>query len=45
MRVKRGSTREMKGLDGSNPPLSATESGCCDNLRGTARNDRLCGPF
>jgi hypothetical protein len=27
MRVKRGSTREMKGLDGSNPPLSATQSG------------------
>jgi hypothetical protein len=26
MRVKRGSTREMKGLDGSNPPLSTTES-------------------
>jgi phospholipase C len=39
MRVKRGSTREMKGLDGSNPPLSANESGCRGNLRGTARND------
>ena len=27
------------------PPLSATESGCCGNLWGTARNGRLCGPF
>ena len=35
----------MKGLDGSNSPLSAIESGCCGNLRETVRNGRVCGPF
>jgi hypothetical protein len=28
-------SRDSKGPDGSNLPPSATESGCCDNLRGT----------
>ena len=37
--------RMLKALGSSNLALSATESGCCGNLRGTARNGRLCGPF
>jgi hypothetical protein len=35
----------MKGLDGSNPPLSANESAMLSILRRTARNRRACGAW
>ena len=33
---------EMKGLDGSNPPLSAKQSSIFGILRGDERNSRVC---
>src|SRR6266478_5099466 len=45
MALKPQNDREMKGLEGSNPPFSANESGCRGNLRGTVRNSRLCARF
>ena len=35
----------IKSPESSNSLRSANEAGCCGNLRGTARNGALCGPF
>ena len=42
MALKPQNDREMKGLEGSNPPFSATESWTLWILRGDQRNCAMC---
>ena len=45
MRVKPQKHADIKGLDGSNPTLSASESGGCDILCKSAKNQRIAASF